>query len=72
VRLDVTNPEEIAAALETITHEGHGLYGLVNNPGVASAGPLIEMPQEEFDLTMIVNLFGPYRLSGAFAPLHDR
>lgn len=34
VRLDVTQPAEIAAALETITRAGRGLYGLVNNAGV--------------------------------------
>jgi NAD(P)-dependent dehydrogenase (short-subunit alcohol dehydrogenase family) len=69
VRLDVTKPDEINAALETITHEGHGLYGLVNNAGIASAGPLLEMSPAEFDLTMNVNLYGPYRVTRAFASL---
>jgi NADP-dependent 3-hydroxy acid dehydrogenase YdfG len=35
VRLDVTKPAEIAAAVETITKSGRGLYGLVNNAGMA-------------------------------------
>jgi NAD(P)-dependent dehydrogenase (short-subunit alcohol dehydrogenase family) len=69
VRLDVTKPEEINAVLETISHERHGLYGLVNNAGIASTGPLIEMSPEEFNLTMQVNLYGPYRMTRAFARL---
>src|SRR5688572_18057123 len=29
LRLDVTQPADIAAAVETVTKAGHGLYGLV-------------------------------------------
>jgi NAD(P)-dependent dehydrogenase (short-subunit alcohol dehydrogenase family) len=32
IRLDVTVPAEIAAAVETVRRDGRGLYGLVNNP----------------------------------------
>jgi NAD(P)-dependent dehydrogenase (short-subunit alcohol dehydrogenase family) len=69
VRLDVTKPEEIDAAVKTVTQGGRGLYGLVNNAGIASAAPLIDMAPEEFDLTMNVNVYGPYRVTRAFAPL---
>ena len=69
VRLDVTKADEIQAALKTITQGGRGLYGLVNNAGVATAAPLIETSPDEFDLTMQVNMYGPYRVTRAFAPL---
>jgi NAD(P)-dependent dehydrogenase (short-subunit alcohol dehydrogenase family) len=69
VRLDVTNPADIAAAVETITKAGRGLYGLVNNAGVAIVGPLIETKDEDFQWVMDVNVFGPYRVTKAFAPL---
>ena len=69
VRLDVTKPEEIDAAVKTVTQGGRELYGLVNNAGIASAAPLIDMAPEEFDLTMNVNVYGPYRVTRAFAPL---
>lgn len=69
VRLDVTRPDEIDAAVKTITQGGHGLYGLVNNAGIASSAPLVEMSPEEFDLMMNVNVNGPYRMTRAFAPL---
>lgn len=69
VRLDVTRAEDIAAAVETITQGGRGLYGLVNNAGVAVVGPLIETSEEDFHYLMDVNLYGPYRITKAFAPL---
>ena len=69
VRLDVTKPEDIDAAVSTIEKAGRGLYGLVNNAGVATAGSVIECSEEEFDLTMAVNTFGPWRVTKAFAPI---
>ena len=69
IRLDVTIQEEIDAAVETITREGRGLYGLINNAGVSVSGPLIEIEEEEMQFQMDVNLFGPYRVTKAFAPL---
>lgn len=69
VRLDVTKQDDIDAAVELITNEGRGLYGLVNNAGVAVVGPLIEMDEDDMQFQMDVNLFGPYRVTKAFAPL---
>lgn len=69
IRLDVTVQEEIDAAVETITREGRGLYGLINNAGVSVSGPLIEIEETEMQFQMDVNLFGPYRVTKAFAPL---
>jgi NAD(P)-dependent dehydrogenase (short-subunit alcohol dehydrogenase family) len=69
VRLDVTKPEDIDAAVETVTKAGRGLHGLVNNAGVVTVGPLIDTKPEEFDLVMKVNAYGPYRMTKAFAPL---
>jgi NAD(P)-dependent dehydrogenase (short-subunit alcohol dehydrogenase family) len=69
VRLDVTKPAEIAAAVETVTKSGRGLYGLVNNAGVAIRGPLAETREEDFHYVMDVNVYGPYRVTRAFSPL---
>src|SRR5688572_25313157 len=38
VRLDVTVPADIAAAVELISKAGRGLYGLVNNAGIGTIG----------------------------------
>jgi NAD(P)-dependent dehydrogenase (short-subunit alcohol dehydrogenase family) len=69
VRLDVTKPEDIDAAVRTITEAGRGLYGLVNNAGVAVIAPLVEVDEQDFDFQMDINLYGPYRVTKAFAPL---
>jgi NAD(P)-dependent dehydrogenase (short-subunit alcohol dehydrogenase family) len=69
VRLDVTRPEEIAAAVATITQGGRGLYALVNNAGVAIRGPLVDTREEDFHYVMDVNVYGPYRVTRAFSPL---
>lgn len=69
VRLDVTEQEEIDAAVKTITNAGRGLYGLVNNAGVVVLGPLIETDEDDFNFQMDVNVYGPYRVTRAFAPL---
>jgi NAD(P)-dependent dehydrogenase (short-subunit alcohol dehydrogenase family) len=69
IRLDVTSPEEIAAAVETVRKAGRGLHGLVNNAGVVVAGPLTEAKEEDLRLVFDVNVFGPYRVTNAFVPL---
>jgi NAD(P)-dependent dehydrogenase (short-subunit alcohol dehydrogenase family) len=69
VRLDVTKPEEIAAAVATITGAGRGLFGVVNNAGVAIVGPLLQTEEKDFDLVFDVNVYGPYRVTRAFGPL---
>ncbi len=69
IRLDVTIQEEIDTAVETVQKEGRGLFGLVNNAGVGVLGPMIEVDEEDMQFQMDVNVFGPYRVTKAFAPL---
>jgi NAD(P)-dependent dehydrogenase (short-subunit alcohol dehydrogenase family) len=69
VRLDVNVEEEIDAAVELVRSQGRGLYGLVNNAGVGVLGPLIEIEEEDLWFQMNVNVFGPYRVTKAFAPM---
>ena len=69
VRLDVTNAAEIAAAVETISKAGRGLYGIVNNAGVSLRTPLLETKEEDFHYVMDVNVYGTYRVTKAFGPL---
>jgi NAD(P)-dependent dehydrogenase (short-subunit alcohol dehydrogenase family) len=69
VRLDVTVPAEIDAAVATVRKGGRGLYGIVNNAGVVVVAPLIEMTEQELDFIFDVNIYGAYRITRAFAPL---
>ncbi len=69
IRLDVTVQEEIDAAVATVTDAGRGLYGVVNNAGVAVIGPMIEVKEDDLIFQFDVNVYGPYRITKAFSPL---
>jgi len=69
VRLDVTDEDDIAAAVRLVTASGRRLLGVVNNAGVALVGPLIEIETDELQWLFDVNVYGPYRVTRAFAPL---
>jgi NAD(P)-dependent dehydrogenase (short-subunit alcohol dehydrogenase family) len=69
IRLDVTIQSEIDAAVETVRAGGRGLYGLINNAGVAVVAPLIEMSEADLQFQLDVNVYGPWRVTAAFAPL---
>jgi NAD(P)-dependent dehydrogenase (short-subunit alcohol dehydrogenase family) len=69
VRLDVNVQDDIDAAVDFVRSEGRGLYGLVNNAGVGVIAPLIEVDEEDLWFQMNVNVFGPYRVTKAFAPM---
>jgi NAD(P)-dependent dehydrogenase (short-subunit alcohol dehydrogenase family) len=69
VRLDVTKQDEIEAAVETVRAGGKGLYGLVNNAGILTLGPITEIDENELAWILDVNLMGVYRITKAFAPL---
>jgi short-subunit dehydrogenase len=45
-----------------------GLYGVVNNAGIAVVGPLVEIDDKEMESIVSVNMLGPYRITKAFAP----
>ena len=69
VKLDVNVDSDIAAAVETVRKGGRGLHGVVNNAGIAIVAPLIYVDEKELRSLFDVNVFGPYRITNAFAPL---
>lgn len=69
VRLDVTSDADIVAALARIGADDRGLWGIVNNAGVANIGPMIEQSEADLRFLFDVNVFGPFRVTQAFAPL---
>jgi NAD(P)-dependent dehydrogenase (short-subunit alcohol dehydrogenase family) len=69
LRMDVTRDADVAAAVAAVTASGRGLYGLVNNAGVAVSGSFADTTPEDFDFVMQVNAYGPYRVTRAFTPL---
>ena len=71
ITIDVTKPRSIATARQKVQRAvgKKGLAGLVNNAGIAGAGPIEHLPVEEFEKVIDVNLTGQYRVSQEFLPL---
>lgn len=69
IALDVTNLAQIETAVSTITTQGRGLYGLVNNAGIGGLGGLTTWSEAEFQQIFDVNVGGPWRMSNAFIDL---
>lgn len=68
---DVTDEAAVVSGAQTVRAalNGHTLGGLVNNAGVAFAGPLRYLPIDELKRQMDVNLYGALRVTQAFLPM---
>jgi NAD(P)-dependent dehydrogenase (short-subunit alcohol dehydrogenase family) len=68
---DVTNEAAVLAAAREVrvALKGETLTGLVNNAGIAVAGPVLELAADEFRRQMDVNVIGPIISTQAFGPL---
>jgi NAD(P)-dependent dehydrogenase (short-subunit alcohol dehydrogenase family) len=68
---DVTDEAAVLAAARDVRTalNGETLSGLVNNAGIAVAGPVLELAADEFRRQMDVNVIGPVITTQAFGPL---
>ncbi|MGJ5181744.1 SDR family oxidoreductase [Bradyrhizobium oligotrophicum] len=68
---DVTDEAAVKAAAQEVRAalDGEALAGLVNNAGIAVAGPVTELPIDQFRHQIEVNVIGPVIATQAFAPL---
>ena len=68
---DVTDEAAVLAAAREVRAAlgGEALFGLVNNAGIAVAGPVLELAADEFRRQMDVNVVGPIIATQAFGPL---
>lgn len=69
VQLDVTSAQQIAAAIETIEQSAHRLQALVNNAGIAVAGPLEYVSLAHVKRQFDINVFGSLAVTQAALPL---
>src|SRR3954468_10703609 len=68
---DVTDEAAVLAAARKVREAlgGETLAGLVNNAGVAVAGPVLELSADDFRRQMDINVIGPVIATQAFGPL---
>jgi NAD(P)-dependent dehydrogenase (short-subunit alcohol dehydrogenase family) len=69
VILDVTVPADVTRAVQTVRENGDTLSGLVNNAGVAIAGPLEFLPLEALRQQFEINVIAPIAMTQAALPL---
>lgn len=74
IMLDVTDPDHIAAAAARIDEETgeRGLQALVNNAGIALAGPLEFLPIDELRRQLEINVTAQIAVTQACLPLLRR
>lgn len=68
IRIDVTDRSSIAAAARSVLASGSPLRAVVNNAGIAVAGPLEFLPLDDIRRQFEVNVFGAIAVSQAFLP----
>lgn len=68
---DVTDEDAVKAGAAEVRRmlSGKTMLGLVNNAGIATPGPLIHQPLNEYRKQIEVNLIGAFTVSQHFAPL---
>ena len=69
LKLDVTDTADIKQAKKIIEEKTAGLFGLVNNAGVGTGGPLMDVSVEDLRAHFEVNLFGVHQITQAMFPL---
>ena len=69
--MDVTDADAVQKAAEMVAARigDQGLFGLVNNAGIAIGGPLMHLPMDELRRQFEVNVFGVMTVTQAFLPL---
>ncbi|HTX56417.1 MAG TPA: SDR family oxidoreductase [Candidatus Acidoferrales bacterium] len=67
--LDVTVPADVTRAVQTVREAGDTLVGLVNNAGIAVAGPLEFLPLDALRHQFEVNTFAPIAMVQAAMPM---
>ena len=72
VRADVSQSAEVDALVRAALDRFGRIDILVNNAGVMVAKGVMETTEEEWDVTIAVNLKGPYLCSKAVAPIMTR
>jgi NAD(P)-dependent dehydrogenase (short-subunit alcohol dehydrogenase family) len=65
---DVTSPEEVSRAVDTVLARRQRIDVLVNNAGIAWMGPAMDMPLEALQAMLRVNVEGVFIVTRAVLP----
>src|SRR6201999_686648 len=65
LRLDVTKQADVDAAVQFVTAQGRGLFGVINNAGVAGIADLTKTSDQDVLWQYDINVMGPLRVNRA-------
>jgi len=65
---DLTDSGQVGDMVAGVLAEFGAIDGLVNNAGIMPSGPMLEMDDEDWELVLRTNLFGPFFCSRAVLP----
>ena len=68
VQLDVTDPQSVDRAVQTVVESGGGVYGLVNNAGVGLRGCFEDLKTSEIRDVFEANVFGTMAVTRRVLP----
>ena len=68
LRLDVTEPDSIRQAVDTVVAESGGIFGIVNNAGLLIRGYFEDLDDAEVRQVFETNLFGTMAVTRAVLP----
>ena len=68
LELDITDRAGISKAVSTVVEQSGGIYGLVNNAGIALRGYFEDLSEEEIRRVFEVNVFGTMAVTRAVLP----
>ncbi len=66
--IDVGRAEDVARLGEVVSGLGDPLYAVVNNAGIFPRSPFLQLPLEEWNRVLAVNLTGPFLVAQTLAP----
>lgn len=69
IKLDVTSQDDIDAAVDYVSGQGRGLWGVVNNAELAVFLRMRNVDEKDIDRVFDVNILGPFRINKAFEPM---
>ncbi|HUW91092.1 MAG TPA: SDR family oxidoreductase [Candidatus Nanopelagicaceae bacterium] len=69
LKIDVTDDQTVKKAFNFVKNENSGLFAIINNAGIASAGPLMDISTNDLINQFNVNLIGIHRITSTFFPL---
>jgi 3-oxoacyl-[acyl-carrier protein] reductase len=69
VSADVSNPDQVQAAVNVVVEKFGGIDVLINNAGITQDASLLKMTHEQWDRVIAVNLTGVFNCTKAVAPL---